>query len=483
MGFERSLFVDPPADTLCCAICAHVLEKPVQCKNGHIFCEDCITFWLIEKEQCPSCRCELTIPALSRQLLAQDLILALRVRCRYSAVADGQQSPKAPAQQDLDVDDSVSSDGCDWEGVLAKLDQHLKECVHVLVQCPAACGASVPRGMLEEHHEVCPQRLEDCQHCRKQMLASDVEDHIAQTCPAAEVTCDCGARFLRQQLPNHQATECPTTLVDCPYAAQGCTQRPQRAHLLQHLADYGVQHVQLSHQALLAVRNELQSFKDQMVQRLSGVEARNTELEQIVAELRLQQRQLDFNTAKEIVGVEWIVSDFVTRLAVGKSVYSQRFYVLGYEMAMRIRFDVDEKRIGFYFKHMGGSTAMPVNIGGSTITIKGIMNGEEHAVTRKAFETKCINKENEGVGWNDLLRFTDLTTLGLLVNGQLHVSASLVVAKQTVRRLATHGDPPERESSSRVPAPITLRVPNPRPALGMVTPPPKHHSRLQNPTM
>ena len=37
-----------------------------------------------------------------------------------------------------------------------------------------------------------------------------------------------------------------------------------------------------------------------------------------------------------------------------------------------------------------------------------------------------MTKENDGVGWNDLLRFSDLTTLGLLVNGQLHVSAAMV---------------------------------------------------------
>ena len=55
-GFERRLFVAPPDDKFSCAICTGVLRKPVQCTNGHVFCDVCIGDWLKKKPECPTCR-------------------------------------------------------------------------------------------------------------------------------------------------------------------------------------------------------------------------------------------------------------------------------------------------------------------------------------------------------------------------------------------------------------------------------------------
>lgn len=54
--------VRPPADTEVCAICLHIIERPLRVRCGHRFCRKCIRAWLSQAEACPVCR----QPALSR---------------------------------------------------------------------------------------------------------------------------------------------------------------------------------------------------------------------------------------------------------------------------------------------------------------------------------------------------------------------------------------------------------------------------------
>jgi hypothetical protein len=63
----ESLIVDADAAReLMCNICLHLLEKPRQCQNGHLFCTDCIVPYLKRSSECPTCRCPLTEATLCR---------------------------------------------------------------------------------------------------------------------------------------------------------------------------------------------------------------------------------------------------------------------------------------------------------------------------------------------------------------------------------------------------------------------------------
>lgn len=43
-----------------CAICLGLLRAPKQCKNGHLFCDECISVALLDAKRCPQCRCALS---------------------------------------------------------------------------------------------------------------------------------------------------------------------------------------------------------------------------------------------------------------------------------------------------------------------------------------------------------------------------------------------------------------------------------------
>ena len=52
-------------ERLKCGICQDVLERPKQCKNGHLFCQDHFSAWLNKKKECPTCQCKMTTKTCS----------------------------------------------------------------------------------------------------------------------------------------------------------------------------------------------------------------------------------------------------------------------------------------------------------------------------------------------------------------------------------------------------------------------------------
>jgi hypothetical protein len=74
----ESLIVDQEsAKELQCGICLQLLNKPRQCKNGHLFCLNCISQCLEKSHECPSCRCSLKMEELARSLFVEKRILKL----------------------------------------------------------------------------------------------------------------------------------------------------------------------------------------------------------------------------------------------------------------------------------------------------------------------------------------------------------------------------------------------------------------------
>jgi len=81
---EESLFVTTPDKALKCTLCLEVMSKPVQCKNGHLFCRSCIEKILIASnsaKECPTCRVKMKLNDLSMNILAAGMIEKLTIRC------------------------------------------------------------------------------------------------------------------------------------------------------------------------------------------------------------------------------------------------------------------------------------------------------------------------------------------------------------------------------------------------------------------
>ena len=79
---NTDIFIGGIDEEFMCGICIRVLNKPVQCKQGHVNCESCFHHWLqTNKKSCPTCREKTTINTLSRSRLLENIISKLQVRC------------------------------------------------------------------------------------------------------------------------------------------------------------------------------------------------------------------------------------------------------------------------------------------------------------------------------------------------------------------------------------------------------------------
>ena len=136
-------FVSPPPKSLECPVCLLTLRDPhvISC-CGNEFCQVCIERVQRDGKPCPLCNEPKFTTFLHKKLVRE--VNALAVRC---------------PQKEL---------GCDWEGELGQLQNHLspgagvvtsKGCGFIIVDCAYQCGAQLQRQLLQEHEmEICPKR-------------------------------------------------------------------------------------------------------------------------------------------------------------------------------------------------------------------------------------------------------------------------------------------------------------------------------------
>ena len=136
-------FVTPPDKSLECPVCLLTLRDPhmISCCCNE-FCQRCIERVQQDGKPCPLCNDPNFATLLNKKLVRE--VNALVVRC--------------PQKEQ----------GCEWEGELGQLQNHLnpgagvspcKGCGFVMVECAYQCGAHLQRRLLQEHKtEICPKR-------------------------------------------------------------------------------------------------------------------------------------------------------------------------------------------------------------------------------------------------------------------------------------------------------------------------------------
>ena len=208
-----NLLVNAAPERLICSICTELcFPEPRQCLNGHTYHLECITLSLAHRESCPECRSPLTPDTLGRNLLAEDTLQGLSVRCRYHAsgctativLAD------APAHE-RDCDFALCScphDGCEWTGLLHHAPAHLAACSLRIVSC--CCGELVRVSDHPDHaRTTCGCRLISCPMCAAgEICAAAFQEHVAMCEPAKLLLGPLSAQVqaLRTQVPNLESS-------------------------------------------------------------------------------------------------------------------------------------------------------------------------------------------------------------------------------------------------------------------------------------
>ena len=198
-GYRRDLLTEETPDNIkkiifCCQ-CEGISRKP-QLGDGKTFCTPCSK--------------GTRTPVDSR---VDEIVLQLKSRC------------------------PLSTRGCDWLGQLGDIEQHMRVCEKLRIDCEIGCGEVLERWETDEHLKKCPLRRERCELCGEEVEASKANRHIA-LCPIH-----------------------PDGEVLCPYKELGCDLlRIQRKNLDTHLADNSIGHQKL----LLKEINQLRSENDKL---------------------------------------------------------------------------------------------------------------------------------------------------------------------------------------------------------------------------
>ena len=271
-GYECE-FVESPPNNLRreCPICLQILREPhlIDC-CGHNFCAACIERVGKDGKPCPLCN-EPDFTTMANKGLKRDLN-ELRVYCPHRLR------------------------GCEWEGELRKLDEHLNSDPlpeRQLVGCPFAvieclhCKEGIRRDKIAGHQlERCPQRPYTCEYCAEYKSTSEdvVHSHWSE-CECFFLPCpnECtlsGSGIQRQHLDQHVKEECPLTVVQCKLHHAGCEMTLPRKDMADHMKEDYITHI-----SLLATENHFLSKRlFEKEQQICLLTQQNTELEEKISQ-------------------------------------------------------------------------------------------------------------------------------------------------------------------------------------------------------
>ena len=234
-GFDCEFIEEPPrVFQTHCPICLLVLREPFQVTCcGKSFCRQCIQQINAGGTPCPTCK-EARFDSFQNKGLQQPLY-GFRVFC------------------------SNKESGCDWQGELGQLDQHLnidpdkdkqfQGCAYTKVKC-LYCNEPHPRHDIEHHRtSQCAERPFTCSLCEEyESTYTDVITNHSPVCKCRPVECpnSCGTNNLQHQhLEEHVSTQCPLSYVECEFSDAGCDAKVHRKDLPSHLGENMVTHMSL----------------------------------------------------------------------------------------------------------------------------------------------------------------------------------------------------------------------------------------------
>ena len=249
-------FVERPSDAFQggeCPVCLLVLKEPclISC-CGHKYCRVCIERVKKDTQPCPLCN-EPDFSFMQERALERYL-------------------------RDLDVWCCYKKVGCEWNGKLAKYEQHLNKtpspesqvigCQFVEVECMHECGEWFQRPHITAHQtQQCKKRPYSCDYCQDYSSTFEevIKIHYPQ-CNKYPVDCPNKCReypFERQELATHLKDECPLTLVNCPFYYAGCDVQIPRKDMSEHMKDLA-KHLTLLASVTHTIMRENQDLRETM---------------------------------------------------------------------------------------------------------------------------------------------------------------------------------------------------------------------------
>ena len=229
-GYRRQLLVHSLSEIeiefYVCTECKGVMRNACQIgEEQHLVCEGCV------KEGVPS----------QSMVKSRNKILELQAKC------------------------PLVTRGCNWNGKMAEVEEHLIICRKVIVICENGCKVILPRSELDNHVTLfCVKRQVMCEHCDVYFMYEQLTEHHGE-CSEYQVPCpnNCNISVKQKLIGSHLELECPNMVVECPYKKFGCEREVLRCELEEHKRINQIQH--LDYTSLFAI-SEIEQLKQTNIQ-------------------------------------------------------------------------------------------------------------------------------------------------------------------------------------------------------------------------
>ena len=327
-GYECE-FVEPPPKQFQseCPICLQILREPyiLDC-CGYSFCAACIVRVGKDGKPCPHCNQPWYTTLVNKGL--KRALNEFHVYCLHRL------------------------SGCEWEGELGRLDEHLnsdplperqlKGCPFTVIEC-LHCKEGIRRDKIAGHQlERCPQRPYTCDYCAEyKSTFEDVAHSHWPECKCFLLPCpyECtpsGSGIQRQYLDQHLEEECPLTVVQCELHHAGCEVILPRKDMADHMKKDSIAHISLLAAENHCLSKQLLEKEEQiclLTQQITKLEEKTSKQSQDLRELRT-----DVEMQRDIPPVTFKVAGFDELKKEGTKWLSRPFYtgMGGYKMCLEV---------------------------------------------------------------------------------------------------------------------------------------------------
>ena len=136
--------------------------------------------------------------------------------------------------------------GCEWEGTVGTLEEHVNTCDFTPIPCPKECKQNDAIQMilmkdLEKHlTKQCVNRNYKCQTCGKKDTFTNITGIHDDKCEKKVLPCpnaDCTDSMQRAEIKQHLENDCEHTVISCKYEKIGCDVKMKRKDMGAHEQD------------------------------------------------------------------------------------------------------------------------------------------------------------------------------------------------------------------------------------------------------
>ena len=174
----------------------------------------------------------------------------------------------------------LATRGCNWNGKMVQVEEHLITCEKFVVNCTNACNVILPKSELNLHlKSFCEKRPVTCKYCIQYFMYKELINHHL-TCLEYQFPCpnNCNMNLKQKRLDSHLDLECPNMVVECPYKKYGCGKEVFRCELEEHKKTNQIQH--LESKSIFADREmeELKQTNKQLTEMNMHLTKRNNQI-------------------------------------------------------------------------------------------------------------------------------------------------------------------------------------------------------------